>query len=392
MPGASNGLRRRRCGRARRAAARMSSRSTLVRPFHAACAAAARAVTMSARMPSTSNAAHTSAILSSAQSLRSTWSTSFCAAWMRSVSVASSSAYRAANASGSVSYASRRRTTSTRVAGITRCRDLDGEAEPVEQLGAELALLGVHGADEDEPRRVLDRDTVALDRRTAHRGSVQQEVDEVVVQQVDLIDVEDAAMRASEQAGLVLGDAVGQRLLEVQRTQHAILGGADGQLDEAYGPGLDIDVGGERAVGRQRVGLARIGREPVAGDHVDRRQHRGEGAHHGRLGGALLAAHEHAADRGRDRREGQGERHVVGSDDGAERIVLWHMGLPLDLPSMTGAVASASQPRGRSSDFPGRAWVTAAGPVPDSHRLPDSPREGHLETVMARLTVVVVCQ
>ena len=104
MPGASNGLRRRRCGSASRAAARMSSLSTSVRPFQAAWAAAARAVTMSARMPSTSNAAQISAILVSAhrseldladQLLRDDW--------MRSVSSASASANRAANASGSAS-------------------------------------------------------------------------------------------------------------------------------------------------------------------------------------------------------------------------------------------------------------------------------------------------
>ena len=35
------------------------------------------------------------------------------------------------------------------------------------------------------------------------RGGVEQQVDEVVVQQVDLVDVEHAAVRGGEQAGLV---------------------------------------------------------------------------------------------------------------------------------------------------------------------------------------------
>ena len=211
---------------------------------------------------------------------------------------------------------------------VARRGDLDGEAEPVEQLRPQLALLGVHRADEHELGGVLDRDAVALDRRQSHRGGVEQQVDEVVVQQVDLVDVEDAAVRAGQQAGLVRGDALAERLLQVQGAEHAVLGGADRQLDEADRPALGRRVGGEGAVGGERVRLARIGGEPVAGDHLDRRQHGGEAADHRRLGRALLAAHEHAADGGRDGGEGEGERHVVGSDDGAEGVVMWHVGLP----------------------------------------------------------------
>ncbi len=130
---------------------------------------------------------------------------------------------------------------------VARRGDLDGEAEAVEELGAELALLGVHGADEHEAGGVGDRDAVALDGGAAHRGGVEQQVDEVVVEEVDLVDVEDAAVGAGEQAGLVLRDAVGQDLGEVQRAEHAVLGGADGELDEAYGPGLGLGVERPRA-------------------------------------------------------------------------------------------------------------------------------------------------
>ena len=68
-----------------RAATRMSSRVMRVRPCHAACAAAVRAVTMSARMPSTSNPAHTSAIFRSAQSVSRTRPSSSRAATIRSL-------------------------------------------------------------------------------------------------------------------------------------------------------------------------------------------------------------------------------------------------------------------------------------------------------------------
>ena len=47
-----------------------------------------------------------------------------------------------------------------------------------------------------------DGDGVALDARDARGGGVEQRVDEVVGQQVDLVDVEDALVGAREQARL----------------------------------------------------------------------------------------------------------------------------------------------------------------------------------------------
>ncbi len=113
-PGASKGLRRRRCGSDSSAACRTSSVVTSVRPAHAASVVAVRAVTMSARMPSTSKPAHTAAIRRSAPSPSRTLGSSARAAAMRSRSASSSAAHFAAKATGSSSYASRRRTTSTR--------------------------------------------------------------------------------------------------------------------------------------------------------------------------------------------------------------------------------------------------------------------------------------
>ena len=86
--------------------------------------------------------------------------------------------------------------------GVGHRLDVDRQAEAVEQLGTEVAFLGVHRADQDEPRRVAERQALALDVVDAHRGGVEQEVDEVVAEQVDLVDVEDAPVGRREQAGL----------------------------------------------------------------------------------------------------------------------------------------------------------------------------------------------
>ncbi len=96
--------------------------------------------------------------------------------------------------------ASRRRITSARASGSNDRLDLDAEPDPVGDLRPQLALLLVHRADEQEARRMRDRDALALDDVDAERGRVEQDVGQVVVEEVDLVDVEDAAVRLGEQA------------------------------------------------------------------------------------------------------------------------------------------------------------------------------------------------
>jgi hypothetical protein len=233
---------------------------------------------------------------------------------------------------------------------------------------------------EDEARVVGDRDAVALDGRAPHRGGVEEQVDEVVVEQVDLVDVEEAAVGLGEQAGLVLRATLRQCALEVQRAEDPVLGGADGQLDEADRTGLGGCVGGVRAAVGVRRRAPGCDREPVARDDVDGRQHGGERAHDRRLGRALLAAHEDAADLGRDGRQHQGQRHVSGVDDGGEGVVLWHRGsrsLAMDRSLEAGLRTS------RIVMLDVR--ITAAGLCRNLTGFPDSPHgSGHLGAVPSR--------
>ena len=196
--------------------------------------------------------------------------------------------------------------------------DPHGETEAVEQLRTQLALLRVHGADQQERRRVGQRDAVALDVRAPGGGGVEQEVDEVVVEQVDLVDVEHPAVRGREQARAHGGPPVGEHLLEVERPGDAVLRGPDRQLHETHVPALARRVGRERAVRALLPGVD-VDREPVPRDDLDRRQQRGQRAHDRRLRGALLPAHQHAADPRVDRGEHQGETQVLVADDGRER-------------------------------------------------------------------------
>ena len=67
---------------------------------------------------------------------------------------------------------------------VLRRPDLDREAEPVEELRPQLALLRVAAADQDEAGRVADAQALALDQVLARGRDVEQEVDQVVLEQV----------------------------------------------------------------------------------------------------------------------------------------------------------------------------------------------------------------
>ncbi len=114
---------------------------------------------------------------------------------------------------------------------LARRGDVHGEAEPVQQLRAQLAFLRVHRSHQQERCRVRDRDAFALDVRAPHRRGIQQQVDEVVVQQVHLVDVEHAPVRGGEQAGLEGADSFGQGAFQVERADQPVLGGADRELN-----------------------------------------------------------------------------------------------------------------------------------------------------------------
>ena len=109
---------------------------------------------------------------------------------------------------------------------------VDGQPEAVEKLRPQFALFGVHRADQHEACLVTMRDAVALDVHTAHRGGVEDHIDQVVVQQVHLVDVQHAAVCAGQQARRERMLAVAQHFLQVQRADHPVLRRADRQFDE----------------------------------------------------------------------------------------------------------------------------------------------------------------
>ena len=83
---------------------------------------------------------------------------------------------------------------------VARAAHLDRQAEPVQQLRPQFAFFGVAGADQHEARRMADRQPLAFHHVLARLRHVQQQVDDVILQQVDLVDIEIAAVRPRQQA------------------------------------------------------------------------------------------------------------------------------------------------------------------------------------------------
>ena len=191
----------------------------------------------------------------------------------------------------------------------------------VEQLRAQIAFFRVHGADQHEARRVLKADALALDHIDAHGRAVQQQIDHMVVQQVDLVDIEHAAVGRRQDARLEVALALLDRLLDVQRADHAIFGGAHRQIDEGCVQSR------QRAVGRcicnalaalvaEEVGAVRVAVEAASLHDFELGQQGGQRTRRGRLGRAALAADQHAADLRVDGIQDQRAFHALLTDDG----------------------------------------------------------------------------
>ena len=73
--------------------------------------------------------------------------------------------------------------------------DSNQQAESVEQLRAQLTLVGIHRAEQNKPGFVDVTDAIAFDTVDATGGNIQQQIDQVIRQQVDLIYIEDPLVR-----------------------------------------------------------------------------------------------------------------------------------------------------------------------------------------------------
>ena len=208
--------------------------------------------------------------------------------------------------------------------GVADPLHVDAQSEAIEKLRSQLALFRVHRAHEDESRGVAEGDALALDDVDAHCRGVEQHVDQVVIEQVDLVDVEDVAVRLGQDARLEPLGSRAQGRLDVDRAHDAILGGVDRKLDHPHAAlvvrqrahGLQA----RPAVGAQRILVGRVAAEVAALDDVMLRQQPRQRPNRRRLARPLFAPDQDATDCRHDGVEDERELHRLLADDRGERI------------------------------------------------------------------------
>ena len=194
--------------------------------------------------------------------------------------------------------------------------DIHAQRKTVEELRAQVAFFRVHRADEDKARRMRKADALALDDVDAHRRAIEQQVHHVIVQQVDFVHVQQAAIGRRQHARLKVALALLNRALNIQRAHDAVLGRAHRQVHELGAAQRERQRLAARrslaAIGApRRPGYRGRSRKRAIGHDGDLRQQRGQRAGGGGLGRAALAADQHAADLRIDRIEDQRAMHPV---------------------------------------------------------------------------------
>ena len=319
-PVSSSGLRRSRWRSAAGATRRNSASPTTAWPSNAASARAAHQREFAAQPVRTERDAQPRRGARTASGT-STVSTRARASTMRRRSLRPPSASAWTKASGRARRRSRRRITSTRVARSSGVRTSTDRPKRSSSCGRSSPSSGISTADEDEARRVAHRQALALDHVLARGGHVDQQVHEVVLEQVHLVDVEEATIRAREQSGLERLHALRQRALEVERADDAVFGGPEREVDhrDRHVVRLRLRAGPEAgAVGTGIGGRARIARVTAA-DHGPHRRQQCRSAHRGGLAGAAVTEHEDAAHARVDGGDQDRLLHLVLADDRRKR-------------------------------------------------------------------------
>lgn len=205
---------------------------------------------------------------------------------------------------------------------IGRGGDFDGESEAIEQLRAEIAFFGIAAADEDKARGMAHADSFALDDILASGGDVEQEVHEMIFEEIDLVDVEVAAMRAREESGLVGFFAAGEGAFEIECADDPIFGGAEREVNDRdrcfvctkfFAGGF----AGEAVVAFPAFGV-RVASVAAARDHGHGREEGGEGADGGGLSGPAMSEDENPTYSRVDRGQQDGPLHLILPDDRRE--------------------------------------------------------------------------
>ena len=177
-------------------------------------------------------------------------------------------------------------------------------------------------------------DALTLHGIDAHRCRVEQNVDDMILEQIDLIYIEDVAVRRRQNAWLEFLAPVLNRSLHVERSDHAVLRRADGQLHHTHRNFLCRELFSESppctAGITVEIRQRRITVTGTAGHRPQIRQECCSSTDSSGFRRPFLALDQHTAKRRHDNAEKERLLHLLLSDNSCKRInrFCFHVGIP----------------------------------------------------------------
>ena len=142
---------------------------------------------------------------------------------------------------------------------------IGAEVEPVQEMRADVGILGVHGGDHQRVARILARDTFPLNDHATARHAVQKRGEHPLIQQIDVVHVQDVPVCLGQHALLHHRTALAHGRLRVHAAEEHLLGDVQRDVHHALpdqsarGPRQD-GLGGSRAPADQHRAYGRIDR------------------------------------------------------------------------------------------------------------------------------------
>ena len=220
---------------------------------------------------------------------------------------------RRRDARGDVSAATvfRKRFRKTTPRVVQSVVDGNDGGESVQHRGSHVPLFRIRGSDREALARVAGRDALALHRVVPRVRRAKRRVRHGVVQEVEVVQKQNAAVRAREDSGREHRLARVRAALEIHRAQHRVLGRAEGDRQERRVADLGLD---DRSVGRVRPEprgpFVRVGVVRGAAHRLYAREERAQGARERGLARAMPSEEGDAAYARVHR--GEHERHLRG--------------------------------------------------------------------------------
>ena len=118
--------------------------------------------------------------------------------------------------------------------GITHRAHLHTHAETIEQLRPQFALLRVAGADQHEAGWMAYGHALTFHRVPTRSSGIEQNIHQMVIQQVHLVHIKQAAVGLGQQAGFKGTHALAEGLLDVNRSAETVLRGSQRQIHHGH--------------------------------------------------------------------------------------------------------------------------------------------------------------